>query len=69
MPKTNDAPITIVIIIQHFEFTKRQRIAGLKNEKSRHFGRDFLSLITAVKLETYLLFVPEVVRNPNIKRL
>src|SRR5690606_5526962 len=29
----------------------------------------FLSSITAVKLETQLLFVPEIVRNPNIKRL
>src|SRR5690606_7588398 len=33
MPKTSDAPITIAIIIQPFEFTKKQRIAGLKNEK------------------------------------
>jgi hypothetical protein len=26
-------------------------------------------LITTVKLKTYLLFIPEAVRNPNIKGL
>lgn len=67
MPKTSDAPIMINAYISIPKFTKcicfapKQKIELRLIKKSRHFGQDFLYLITVVKLETYLLFVPEII--------
>jgi len=64
-----NAYISISKFTKCIRFALQEKIEHRLIKKSRHIGRDFLFLITTVKLETYLFFIPEVVQNPNIKRL